>query len=280
VSLEYPDNNCLWRNLSAPPYAFSMAMSDLEVAEDPLPLDDLRGVNYLGRVPEHIWLIASPLPDQQLVVMAQDVAYPGWIVKVDGQPAQLESVGGILGVVLPAGDTPVMVEFIYTAPTFRLGAAITLLTAFVSIGYLLQLDKLRVANLRRWRSRIAQGLPGLQRGTVTPPLDMPTPAQPVYSSVIPHRPPPVSGVPMGVSASVEGEAITPAVHVAAEHTIIRIIVPPSNRPTQVEVAVPTFAHSSNGNGNGNQKDQRGLLALVGMAMMMLFWLATDRKPRK
>ncbi|HLU10015.1 MAG TPA: hypothetical protein VK003_10140 [Oceanobacillus sp.] len=62
----------------------------------------------------------------------------------------LESVGQLLGVIIPAGDTPQLVEFIYTAPTLKLGGTITLLTAFGLILYLLRVDKV----IDRFRQRV------------------------------------------------------------------------------------------------------------------------------
>lgn len=289
VSSEYLDTNCLWLDPDAPPYAFSVTYDYLQVADLPLLMDQLRGVTYLARIPEHIWLRAAPLPDKQTVVIAQDVAYPGWTVYVDGRAAQLESVGGVLGVVLPPGDAPVLVEFVYTATTFKIGGLITLVTAIGAVLYLLEAE--------RYRARVASALRRLRSG-ILPPIRVPAPAIPTAPRILPRRAPTVTGVPYeapqstpapllsveenapnGVTAYVEGQAITPAVQVAAERTIIRIVVPPSNRPTHVEVAVPAAAPVPATSG-GDKTTQRGLLALVGMAMAMLFWLANDRKPKR
>jgi hypothetical protein len=67
----------------------------------------------------------------------QESAYPGWRVEVDGQAAHLESVGGQIGVVLPAGDQPVQIYFVYDPVQPVIGGLITLITAFGCVTYLL-----------------------------------------------------------------------------------------------------------------------------------------------
>jgi hypothetical protein len=71
------------------------------------------------------------------VVGVQESAYPGWRVEVDGLPAKIESVGRNIGVVIPAGDKPVQVYFVYDPIQPVIGGLITLVTALVCTLYLL-----------------------------------------------------------------------------------------------------------------------------------------------
>jgi hypothetical protein len=100
--------------------------------------------------PDQIGLAVDASPNESLVVTVQEVAYPGWMVEVDGEPARLESVGGLLGVVLPAGSGQHIVHFAYRPPLLFLGGVITLMTAVVCVGYLLRADLLVP---ERWRLR-------------------------------------------------------------------------------------------------------------------------------
>ncbi|MEO8397716.1 MAG: hypothetical protein ABI700_32275, partial [Chloroflexota bacterium] len=81
-------------------------------------------------------------PNDASVVVVQEVSYPGWRVEVDGKPADLESVGGLIGVVLPAGNTPHVVYFAYRPPLVFWGEVITIISAVCCIGYLLHLDRI------------------------------------------------------------------------------------------------------------------------------------------
>src|SRR5690606_5416217 len=140
---------CVWHKRNAISDAFTVPLERLVAADYPLHSSITSPITDWGRTPEHIWLVVAPSEEDQVVV-AQEAAYPGWIVRVNGSEATLESVGQLLGVIIPAGDTPHLVEFIYTAPTLKLGGMITLFTAFGLILYLLRVDKV----IDRFRQRV------------------------------------------------------------------------------------------------------------------------------
>lgn len=130
------DTPCMWRHPGTLSVAFTAPLEQLREAPFPLPLSLTTPATILGRTPEHIWLEAMPSPDEEVVAVTQDIAYPGWIALVDGSPAEVQSVGELLGVVLPPGSQAKRVEFIYTAPTLKLGGSITVLAALFAIGWL------------------------------------------------------------------------------------------------------------------------------------------------
>jgi hypothetical protein len=147
---QYP---CLMRNPNALSYAFTISLDDLSNAPSPLPLGLTTPVPIILRQPERVSLWVTPQPDTQLVVVAQEVAYPGWSVRVNSSSAQLESVGQLIGVVVPAGETPQVVEFVYNgSPLLHTGGTITLLTALSAILYLLRADKILYSFRRRTRA--------------------------------------------------------------------------------------------------------------------------------
>jgi hypothetical protein len=77
------------------------------------------------------------------VLTVQETSYPGWTVTVDGKPAQIESVGGRIGVRLPdkpAGSTT-SVLFAYKPTVLYASAVITLVMILIFAGYLLNLDR-------------------------------------------------------------------------------------------------------------------------------------------
>jgi hypothetical protein len=134
---------CFWVNDDVMPYTFAASVAYLASAgEPPLALNMLNEVQLIVREPEYILVRADTLPSDETVVVAQEIAFPGWTVQVNGEPAHLESVGQLLGVILPAGDRSYLIEFIYTAPTLKLGGAITLVTIALCILYLLRADRL------------------------------------------------------------------------------------------------------------------------------------------
>jgi hypothetical protein len=134
--LYYHGQPCLMYKPDTLAYAFSIPLDDLQTAPDPLPPSITTPVTFLGRSPEHIRLLAPSSPDESTVIVAQEIAYPGWTVLVNGVPAQLESVGQLIGVVLPPGGYPLLVDFVYIAPLLRVGGMITLVTALGTILYL------------------------------------------------------------------------------------------------------------------------------------------------
>jgi hypothetical protein len=141
-------NSCLWRDVHTLPYAYSITLVDIQTATGG-ELDRLltTPVSYLQRLPDRMRMYVQGNAFQSLVVTAQERAYPGWQVWVDGQPVRLESVGGQVGVVLPPSLVEHEIVFAYRPPLFFIGGAITLLTWAFCIAYLLRLDH------RLWRRK-------------------------------------------------------------------------------------------------------------------------------
>lgn len=145
------DNLCLWQKADALPYAFTVQQPVLERFSGTLPVDVTTSVTNIVRYPDQIGLAVAASPFNPVVAVVQEVAYPGWIVEIDGKPANVESVGGFLGVVLPPGDGAHFVHFAYRPPLLYFGGAITLATAVFCIVYLLRLDRFIP---QAWRARV------------------------------------------------------------------------------------------------------------------------------
>lgn len=159
-SLRSEGRSCMYRLPGALPYAFAIPLETVRTATGsrldaglttPLP--------NVQRMPDRIRLYAPADPAREMVVTIQERAYPGWQVQVDGAFAQLESVGGQVGVVLPPGGDIHEITFAYRPPLFFIGGGITLFTALVCAGYLLRWDRLR-------RNRV--------QGAADAPLGVPT----------------------------------------------------------------------------------------------------------
>lgn len=137
------------QNLS---YAYSIPVPYLEALprpyyDDRLDLSSFAPIPLVERRTDQVALVVTPKPRMRLVVGVQESAYPGWRVEVDGQPAQIESFGRQIGVVIPPGDKPVQVYFVYEPRLPVIGGFITLLTALVCILYLLTAPYSRAAKL-------------------------------------------------------------------------------------------------------------------------------------
>ncbi len=133
---------CLMQNPNTFSYAFSVPLTILQNRENDLLLQQTTPIRSVNRQFDHVGLIVSGDPEQNLVVVAQELAYPGWRVTVDGLPAQLESVGQLVGVVLPPGAIPHRIVFVYDPPLLKLGGALTLMTALFCALYLLYAERL------------------------------------------------------------------------------------------------------------------------------------------
>jgi len=97
-------------------------------------------VTSFERRPDDIRLWVTPTGERTVVVV-QERAYPGWQVTVDGQRARLESVGGLIGVILVPDGRTHYVRFRYRPPLFIVGGVITLLTSVLSVGYLFAAER-------------------------------------------------------------------------------------------------------------------------------------------
>lgn len=132
-------NHCLYQYQFPLPYAFSIGKADLLAQGYRLLPDQVEALSYY-RLPDHIWVTAQSDPQAEVVVTVNELAYPGWHAKVDGQSVRLESVGDQLGVVLPKGEGSHEVFFVYRPTLLYIGGIITLLTSLGLMGYLLHLD--------------------------------------------------------------------------------------------------------------------------------------------
>jgi hypothetical protein len=71
--------------------------------------------------------------DGPAILMMSEVAFPGWLARVDGQAVELLRADYLLrGVMVPAGKHHV--EMRYAAPAARIGVIITLLTLLAMAG--------------------------------------------------------------------------------------------------------------------------------------------------
>ncbi len=218
---------CVWYYPDAVSYAFSIPVDDLQRAPFPLTGEMTTPVMLLRRAPDIITLEATPSADLPVAVVAQDIAYPGWVAKVNGEPAQLESVGELLGVILPPGEAPVLVEFEYTAPTLKIGGVITLFTAFLCVVYLLRLDTIpRRIRMRRNAPRMASTA--------------------ATTSLLPESDNTLVLLPAEISSDVVKIAPTLSYPTAAKPTVIRTIKPiqyPDHAPhPTLEIHVPSGRH--------------------------------------
>lgn len=266
---------CVWQKADALSYAFSASLLEMTFAPEPLPVEITTPVTLLGRTREHIALEAYPSPDEETVVVAQDTAYPGWTVRVNGEAAKLESVGQLIGVILPPGSEPQLVEFIYTAPTLRLGGWISLFTSLFCIGYLLQLDPLAKRFALWWKAR--------QQEDSQTPTAFPSPIPRLPSIPALRRPKPAPSVtaaqPQAISQSLPAmPVIMESAHADASQDYplrpesnakqIRIMLPPSDVPYQIELVQPS-----------NSIRVNGMWAVI-TASIALLLLLLARQPRK
>jgi hypothetical protein len=134
------DAPCLFVNVNALPEAFAVPGAQLAFLTSEIGRNDVMEVDSFARNAHHFWITVTPDPGDETIVVTQEIAFPGWNALVNGQPANLLSIGQLLGVSVPPGETPVTVEFIYSAPALRIGAIITLFGIALSIAYLLRLD--------------------------------------------------------------------------------------------------------------------------------------------
>lgn len=132
---------CLWQKPDVLSYAFSLPGPMFDGIGNQLPVSSTTPINSFERHTDRIALAVSGIDNAPLVVVVQELAWPGWRVTVDGLPTKLESIGQLIGVVLPPGTTPHYIVFQYVPPLFILGGIITLITALVCILYLLRADR-------------------------------------------------------------------------------------------------------------------------------------------
>jgi hypothetical protein len=135
-----------WLRLAQPgfdPSALAIVATPVAVAQG--------GTGDVVRIAEytlHALAIEVQTETAALLVTSENY-YPGWIVRVDGQPAQVVRVnGGLRGVAVPAGRHDII--FSYQPRSFQIGALVTgatlLLAALLAVGSLL-LQRYRLQRL-------------------------------------------------------------------------------------------------------------------------------------
>lgn len=132
------DVPCVYRHDQALEYALAVPVG---MVSDPTWVFSLRGIRpieELERRPDHIRLWVESDADTALVITVQESAYPGWKVEIDGEAAQIESVGGQIGVLLLAGEGRHRVEFTFRPLLLVWCARISLVTCLFCILYLLK----------------------------------------------------------------------------------------------------------------------------------------------
>ena len=123
--------NTIYRLPHSLPYAFAVDSAALGRAErGPLRADDVRTLAAGTPGPNSIVVSAAGGEGSTLVIMSS--WFPGWEVRVDGEPARLRNVGGFLATDLVPGLH--QYEFGYNPPAFWLGLAITLLALVAALG--------------------------------------------------------------------------------------------------------------------------------------------------
>jgi len=117
------------------------APQGVQVTPDQLVPADTTPLTSFIRNNDYIGLVVPGNPDQDQVVSVQEVAFPGWKVSVNGLPANLEVVGGQIGVVVPKGTGSYAILFQYRPTLVMISLIISLLTSLFCIVYLLRLDR-------------------------------------------------------------------------------------------------------------------------------------------
>ncbi len=146
TDIYYPDGDwrCLWELPNALPYAYTVPIDEIEAAGRQLrpPLAEfIEPVRVIERRGGVIVLAAEGRGGESALVVAQEVAYPGWQVYVNGEQAAFESVGGQLGVRLPFSTATEVIAFVYRPRLVYIGASITIVTVLLCAVYLLRLDQ-------------------------------------------------------------------------------------------------------------------------------------------
>jgi len=146
--------SCLYRYPRALSYAFMVSLADMDAAYgETLDPNVTIPITSFERLPDRIRLRVNGNPDKVMVVTIQETAYPGWQVSLNGEPGTLQSVGGQLGVLLPAGASSYDILFEYRPPLFFAGGVITLVTWAAALGYLLHAERFAMAIWRKRREK-------------------------------------------------------------------------------------------------------------------------------
>ncbi|MFN8527641.1 MAG: hypothetical protein U0670_03415 [Anaerolineae bacterium] len=143
---------CLMEHSNAFSYAFTVPLDDLPNYENPpdtperfdtldpiitLPVEATTAIPTVAQRWDQIMVVVNGDASRSVVVTVQENAYPGWVAVMDGQQVNVESVGGLLGVILPPGEQRHVIVFAYRPPWFYVGGVVTLVTMTLCALYLL-----------------------------------------------------------------------------------------------------------------------------------------------
>jgi len=213
---------CAWRNPNALAYAFTIQYDDLLWASTAPPREDFRipmDTTLTQPVTEYDWLPGkirfnyNNTTEEQVVLVVQEVAWPGWVVRINGEPARLESVGQLIGYVIPPNSEQV-IEFEFTAPLLRVGAIITALSVLFIILYLGRADRL----LRRLPEPIRRYIP----------TDWQLPPSRTVTELATITPAPPSGLPLEATTNGSSGETTPTETPAADPAVTPAVTPTPN----------------------------------------------------
>lgn len=131
-------------------YAFTAPLSVIETMQGEGKPNHTRRVENIERHTDRITLRGIQADVYEpLVVAVEELAYPGWRVEIDGKPAKLESIGGLIGVILPPGNGTHTIYFEYHPTLVYRSGYLTLFTCLFCIFYLARVDRLILRLYRR-----------------------------------------------------------------------------------------------------------------------------------
>ncbi|MBK8022438.1 MAG: hypothetical protein IPK19_13680 [Chloroflexi bacterium] len=109
------------------PHVFLIPEAAIQDSPEKIAPERIAPVEAFAHDFDTITIHADPLVQEEILVV-QETAYPGWTVTVDGEARPLESVGGFIGVRLPASADSAEVVFAYQPVWFYAGCAVTVAT--------------------------------------------------------------------------------------------------------------------------------------------------------
>jgi hypothetical protein len=204
----------------AVPYAFAMPLAVIQAHTSAYTLPT-SAMSYELAYEHHVdsvTVYANGVSEETLIG-AQETAYPGWQVTVNGQPRKLESLYGYLGVrVYPEDGQRLQIDFSYQPRALYAGSIIMLVTAGLTAIYLLRRE--------RWLYPVLR-LMGIDPQKVRLPKPMRVRAAKVAAKTSPIQPTPPPAAEMSATPSIK------RMEIGLRKAEIRL--PPSADPQTVEV---------------------------------------------
>ena len=143
------DQPCAYSQRRAYPYAFAVPA---QLVPGVIAPELVTPLAVTDRKPDHIRLDVLAQPSQSLIVVVDELAFPGWHARIDGQRVRVESIGGLIGVVVPPlseSGTKQRITFDFRPALFVECAWITLAVIAFCVLYLLRAERV----LKRLRPR-------------------------------------------------------------------------------------------------------------------------------